>query len=373
MKAVILNCFDTYEERVDLLYSFLSDYGYDVKIIQSDYRHFKKIRRTDRKKNFIFVRTLRYKKNISFLRLLSHYRFSQKAIKIVKKIKPDLMYAVVPPNSLAQLASNYKKKNSNLKLILDIIDIWPETFPVGNVKYLPLFKIWSKLRDDSIKNADYVITECNLYKSKLKNLIFDKSTTVYLAKKSIQVKSNPYLKDNEIHLAYLGSINNIIDISKIVKIIEIIMRFYSVTLHIIGDGESKDIFIKETKKLGIKVLYYGVIHDSQEKQNIFDECHFGLNIMKDTVNVGLTMKSIDYLQHGLPLINNIPEDTYKLVSKYNIGINAIDLLDFEKQIETIKCSEIIEMKNNSIKTFKELFSEKSFNSKMKNVMKKLNL
>jgi hypothetical protein len=95
--------------------------------------------------------------------------------------------------------------------------------------------------------------------------------------------------------------------------------------------------------------------------------------MKDTVNVGLTMKSIDYLQHGLPLINNIPEDTYILISKYNIGINAIDLLDFAKQIETIKCLEIIEMKNNSIKTFKELFSEKSFNSKMKNVMKKLNL
>ena len=48
---------------------------------------------------------------------------------------------------------------------------------------------------------------------------------------------------------------------------------------------------------------------------------FGINMMKPGICVGLTMKSIDYFCYGLPLINNIPGDTWKLVEKEQIGIN----------------------------------------------------
>ena len=33
MKAVIVNCFDTYEDRVDLVYEFFKEQGYDVTVI----------------------------------------------------------------------------------------------------------------------------------------------------------------------------------------------------------------------------------------------------------------------------------------------------------------------------------------------------
>lgn len=42
--------------------------------------------------------------------------------------------------------------------------------------------------------------------------------------------------------------------------------------------------------------------------------------MKDNVCVGLTMKSIDYFQHGLPIINNIQEDTTEIVKQYKVGL-----------------------------------------------------
>ena len=76
-----------------------------------------------------------------------------------------------------------------------------------------------------------------------------------------------------------------------------------VTLHIIGDGESKQELIDAAKAGGATVEYHGKIHDPQDKQDIFDKCHFGLNIMK-SVCVGLTMKSIDGFLS--PIINNIP-------------------------------------------------------------------
>lgn len=44
--------------------------------------------------------------------------------------------------------------------------------------------------------------------------------------------------------------------------------------------------------------------------------------MKESVVVGFTMKSLDYLRNGLLLLNNIHNDTWQLVEKYDIGINV---------------------------------------------------
>ena len=52
-------------------------------------------------------------------------------------------------------------------------------------------------------------------------------------------------------------------------------------------------------------------------------------MMKPGVCVGLTMKSIDYFCYGLPLINNIPGDTWQLVEEHGIGVNCS-----EKTLET---------------------------------------
>ena len=47
MKVAIVNCFDTYEDRVDLLYEFFIGHGHNVTVVQSDFRHFKKEHRKD--------------------------------------------------------------------------------------------------------------------------------------------------------------------------------------------------------------------------------------------------------------------------------------------------------------------------------------
>lgn len=366
MKAVIVNCFDTYEDRVDLVHEFFKEQGYDVIVIQSDFRHFKKVHREEPKEDFIFVKSKPYYKNLSVPRLSSHYKYAGDAFKIVEELKPDLLYTFVPPNSLAKFAASYKKKHKEVKLILDLIDLWPETMPIGKAKKFPPFTFWGAMRDKSLKYADLVITECDLYQSVLGDALKGvKTETVYLAKREIDVVSNPQLSEDEIHLAYLGSINNIIDILKIKEIIETIKKVKPVTLHIIGDGESKQELIDAAKAGGATVEYHGKIYDPQKKQDIFDKCHFGLNIMKDSVCVGLTMKSIDYFQHGLPIINNIPGDTAAIIEKYGVGINCKSI---SFNIELIKQSNsVIKMhrvKMNAIGLYNSSFSSDAFNTKM---------
>ncbi|NMH70534.1 glycosyltransferase family 4 protein [Bacillus sp. RO3] len=374
MKVVIVNCFDTYEDRVDLVHEFYKDQGFDVTVIQSDFRHFKKVHREETKEGFIFVKSNPYYKNLSIARLSSHYKYASNAFKIVEDIKPDLLYTFVPPNSLAQFAANYKRKHNTVKLILDLIDLWPETMPIGKAKKFPPFTFWGAMRDRSLKYADLVITECNLYQSVLGNALKGvKAETMYLAKKEINVISNPNLSKEEIHLAYLGSINNIIDIQKIKEIIEVINKMKPVTLHIIGDGESKQELIDAAKSAGATVEYHGKVYDPQEKQDIFDICHFGLNIMKDTVCVGLTMKSIDYFQAGLPILNNIQADTYDLVEGFNIGINVTDnnIEDVASKVINLDTSELLAMRDNTKSVFDSMFSEQAFRKKLVEIFNKL--
>ncbi|WP_062532644.1 glycosyltransferase [Jeotgalibaca dankookensis] len=369
MRAVIVNCFDTYENRVELVHSFLKNQGYDVTVIQSDFRHFKKEKRIKKKQDFYFVNTKPYYRNLSARRLHSHYMYAKNAFEIVERIAPDLLYVCVPPNFLSKFAARYKQKNKEMKLILDIIDLWPETLPIKKIKKTPPFKYWALQRDKSLRRADLVITECNLYYNILKSALDGvKTETLYLAKKEIKVVSNAKLDNDEIHLAYLGSINNIVDIPKIKEVINIIKEIKPVTLHIIGGGEKKNELIAAAKSADANVEYHGNIYGSQEKQDIFDRCHLGLNIMKDNVCVGLTMKSIDYFQHGLPIINNIPADTKEIVEKYESGINILEGEDFEQKIKDYILKEKYLNKTNQVKLFQEQFSTDTFFKNMENIL-----
>ena len=107
-------------------------------------------------------------------------------------MQPDLLYVTLPPNSLAKFAAKYKKAHSHVKLYFDIIDLWPETMPIGKVKTIPPFTFWRQLRDKNLKYADFVITECNLYQSVLENVLKGiKFETVYLAKREDRMESQP--------------------------------------------------------------------------------------------------------------------------------------------------------------------------------------
>lgn len=371
MKVVLVNCFDTYEQRIDLIYEYFIEKGHDVSVIESDFRHFQKVKRTDIKEGFIFVESRPYNKNMSMSRLTSHYKFAKKAFELVGNFQPDLLYVTLPPNSLAKFASKYKKTYKNVKLYYDIIDLWPETMPIGKIKSLPPFTFWRRLRDKNLKNADFVITECDLYQSKLKNVLKDIDTeTIYLARREPRIDSYPVIERERIHLCYLGSINNIIDISMITKLIKVLNDEKPVVFHIIGDGENKDTLIEKVEETGAEIEYYGNIYDMEEKQKIFDKCQFGLNIMKDTVCVGLTMKSIDYFQAGLPILNSIQADTAQLVEEHKIGINLTsDNLEFvvDQVINTDKM-DLIAMRENTQKVFDSLFSYEAFKEKMDNVI-----
>ena len=337
MNVVIVNCFEPYESRVDLLFNFFKNKGNNVKVITSDFCHIDKTLRKEVREGFTYLEAKPYYRNISLKRLDSHWDFAGKVVKALPDYKPDLVYALVPPNSLVKEISKYKKKNPKVKVVFDLIDLWPETLPAPRLAKDVLLAPWAKVRNDDLRNADYVVTECSLYRERLgKWLDMHKTKTVYLARKWRKVQIESHSKKDKVSLCYLGSINNIVDIHAIGSIIEELSCTKAVELHVIGYGEKHETLIQAAREKGANVIDHGQLYDVQKKQEVFNECDYGLNIMKASVCVGLTMKSVDYFESGLPIINNIKGDTWEFVETQGIGVNwtigqGLKLPDIDKQ------------------------------------------
>ena len=234
---------------------------------------------------------------------------------------PDILWVLVPPNHLIKEAALLKHKRPFMKLVLDFNDLWPETIPIAKVKGTLPLRAWKKLREKYINTADLIVTECVLFQNALSQGAADpkKICVLYPGRDLPKIETSNTPPTDRIALCYLGSINNIIDIDRIVEIIKSIGS--SVILHIIGGGEKEDEFVKSAESTGATVVRHGDIYDFNEKQGIFDSCHFGLNVLKDSVFIGLTMKSIDYLAGALPIINTLKGDTASFIDSDKLGIN----------------------------------------------------
>lgn len=322
--AVLISCSDHYGHRLFAMDAYLRSRGYRTEYITSDFDHNTKQVFRCEARPCVQLHAKPYRKNLSVARILSHRGFSRDVFRHLDRLEkqPDAVVALLPPNFLSHYAAKYKKRHPQVKLIFDIFDLWPETFPSGRVKALlkPAFAVWAWVRDHSLPAADFVTTECELFRQRL-NLRADRSASVYLCAEPLALHAEPpRLRENALDACYLGAINNIVDIDRICALLKRLAECRSITLHIIGKGERQQELIDKARFAGAEVIFYGPIYDDGKKLEIMNGCHFGLNVMKESVCIGLTMKSVEYFRFGLPIVNSIPADTRRLVEREKVGI-----------------------------------------------------
>ncbi|HFX3776029.1 TPA: glycosyltransferase [Enterococcus faecium] len=379
-KAVIVTPFDnySYNVRIKFVEEYLQKIGYNVKILSSDFDHRNKEKYQNNRKGLELLKVPEYRRNLSLSRIQSHRIFARKSVKRALQLQPDLLYVSGPPNFLFKYFATNKSSFKGTKLIFELGDMWPETMPInGKKKTLFKFpmKIWASLRDEYIAKADFTIFECDLFKELVNTNIKEiKGGTIYLCKDGTTMELPKEQISNEcIELVYVGSINNIIDVDLIVEISKKIAVKKKTIVHIIGDGEQRQDLITELSGKNIEVNYHGIVYDEVEKSKIYSRCSFAFNIMKETVCVGLTMKSIDYFEAGLPLINNISGDTHDLVVNNRCGYN-VDRKNLDTVVEKIcavSMDEVRNMKKASRDMYDKYFSKTAFEKQFEEMMSKL--
>ena len=140
-KALLISCFEEwYKDRLEPICDILINHGFSIKCLISDYNHIGK-RYSQKKEACDYIHVPGYRNNISLQRIRSHLVFGKKVGAVINEYEPDLLYLVLPPNFTARYCLKYKKRNPDIKLIIDIIDLWPESMPMGGLKKIPLAKI----------------------------------------------------------------------------------------------------------------------------------------------------------------------------------------------------------------------------------------
>lgn len=367
--AVIITAFFNYDYNIRIKYleEKLISNGYDIVIVSSDFDHRNKKTYKNNKNNLKLLKVPRYRTNISFNRILSHIFFSRLVFKCCENLKPDLIYAITPPNFIFVYLGLYKQLYPNTRLIYEIEDLWPESLPINNflkVLIKPLTNIWRYFRDAYLYKADDLVFECKLFQDYLKKK--SNSHLIYLTKANTLEKIEIGSLEDTLNFLYLGSVNNLIDINLIIKIMLEVKKHKKVVLYIIGGGEKNDTFLTLLKKNNIDYKNCGFIYSEDEKIKIVRKCHFALNIMKSSVFVGVTMKSLEYFHYGLPIINSIKGDIWDFVEREKCGFN-ISWNNISQQISNIinvdnKCLGLLS--NNSRKIYLTNFSPENFYKKL---------
>jgi hypothetical protein len=370
------------EDRLKIIRDVLKD-KYSCKIFISDFDHAKKkyIEAKDSECNYVHVP--QYQKNISIGRIRAYISFASQVKRLLEMEKPELVYIMLPPNTIAYECARYKERNPSSKLIADVYDLWPESFPLQSIsKYIPhILSKWKSYRTYVLKRADYIFTECKYYNKVVgPELIPEEKTSVLyihkeqgtavqeIVEKSIRdYKKNP----GSITLGYLGSINNIIDIKGITDLISRLRsKGIAVTVKIVGGGEGAQKFIDSIEAVGAQVKNYGFVFDPVRKAEIFSNCDFALNMMVENIVVGLTTKSVDYFSLALPIINNIKADTSDLINTRGVGIN------YNQTIEQILCltdEDIARMKNRAYQCYQELMTPQGLSETVKTAFEKMGI
>jgi glycosyltransferase involved in cell wall biosynthesis len=226
------------------------------------------------------------------------------------------------------------------------------------------------IRKYAIEKSDFCIAESSLFYEALQLKNKDKSSVVHLKKFEL---APPVVNkiDDVLSIIYLGNIGNIYDFESLLRIIKGVEQARPVMLHIIGLGPKRSWLLGKLKSLNVTYVDHGASFDDGLKKDVLSSCWFGFNGFKQGTQVGLSYKSIDYLSYGVPLLNSLGSDTFRLVADEAVGFNFSNdnLEPLIDKLSLLSSADVMTMKDNAYSLFKRKFSGDSYFSDMDNVLR----
>ena len=279
------------------------------------------------------------------VRMLSMIQFFFKVLFFSKKLKdkPDIIYAS-SPHPFNGLAGMYLARKYKCPFILEIRDLWPETWVAmgATTKKSILYKVFAYIEKVLYKNADKIIT---LTANK------DYYISVGVDEKKVEIVSNGVdlekydsllkeespikLLENKFNILYTGAhgtancLDNILEVAKLIKNNDIVFNF-------IGEGEKKEELIKKSEEYNLKnVRFYPPINKNLIP-NTLKNGDVMIVVAKNTplYKYGISFNKIfEYFASSKPIIfsGNVAND---MVKDANAGI-SVDAENVEKIKEAV--------------------------------------
>lgn len=370
----------------------LLENDFEVKFITSSFSHdLKKQRFKENNLDCELIKESGYKKNVSLKRIYSHYIFGKNLKSYLENYKSeiDLIYCSVPSLNSAKVCINYAKQN-NIKIIIDIQDLWPEAFKmIFNPPFLGkiIYYLFQKQADFIYKNADEIVAVSETYVQRaLKvNSKVKQGYGIFLGndlEEYDRLKGNSHIikEQNLFWITYVGTLGHSYDIKIIIDALKIIQEKYKINnieFLILGDGPLKIKFEAYAKRSNIRVKFLGRV-TFKEVVNYLEKSDIVVNPIIKGAAQSIINKVGDYAAAGKAVINTQECLEYKeLIDYYKSGFNCknSDAEEIANRIlELYFNSELREeMGKNNRRLAEEKFNRKKTYKQIVELIKKIKL
>ena len=316
--------------------------GHRVVFWTSDFSHAKKARRDVRRETgdggieVRLIPTLPYPKNVCLARIRSHRAYAKEWRRLAldsslasSVSRPSLVITSTPTLSAAEAALSLGRK-LGAKVVVDVMDAWPETFerlaPKG-LRWLakPFLADMYRTARLIYRDADLVTGVCERYRE------LAGRSDYYLAYHGIEGLATPPVPRSSadvrrsVRLVYAGNLGKTYDLATVVKAVEANPDF---ELDVAGYGElSRD---------SPRVRFHGLLSE-QDLQALLGRCDVGIVPMKADSWVGVPYKFCDYSQAGLAIVSSLGGESSRLLEKYRCGAtyNAGDAVSLAAAVRKV--------------------------------------
>lgn len=281
-----------------------------------------------------------YVKNISIPRMISQARFAKNIDRTLKKrVKEfDVVYCVVPTLSLGKHVVKICK-NVNIPVMIDIQDMWPETFRMAlDVPILSdiLFAPMERQAKYIYSNANEVVAVSQTFLSLVNEVRNTKSSNyVYIGvdlekfdsyKKFPSVSRNTFnIMSNDFVLTYVGRLSTSYNLKDVISAVKQVNN-RSLKFIIVGDGPDFEV-LKRMSKTDQRIIFTGNMSYDLVVQ-ILDFSNCAINPINSKSVASIINKHADYFAAGLPVINTQQSDEYKkLLQNFNAGVTVNNDVD----------------------------------------------
>ena len=309
-----------------------------------------------------------YRKNVSLARFASHRDYGRNFERIATNAvasglleRPDLIVASLPPLEGPEAAARLAHK-LDAALVVDLMDLWPETFErlvpgpewVRRLLSPLLLGGMARRRSRVLAAADGIAAATHTYAAvalaaepglaaKPRHVCrlggapqeFDPKP------RAIPVDSPAENRPGEIQCVYAGSIEGGQDVEALIEAAGLLAADgVAARIHIAGTGRLLDELKAQAAEIpaqsSCRVTFHGLL-GRRAYTRLLSLCDVGLVCVKPHTLVAIPYKACDYASAGLAIVNSLPGELADLLDDYHAGIayqagNARSLADAIRQL-----------------------------------------
>jgi len=379
---------------------YLTQKGYDVTIFASSIMHnmdidlitdkSKYVNKTYGDLKFVHIKTMKYGSN-KIVRIISSLQFSMRLKKIIKSYpKPDIILqtAYIPFG----LDMYYVAKKLQAKYIIEIVDLWPETFvELGLVKKSnPLLYFAYRAERWIYEKADHVVFSMEGGVNYIQDKHWDKAQGGKIDLKKVHYINNgvdlndfnDYLNKYKLNdkdlsdvntkkIIYIGAIRLANNIKQLIDAASLLTDYNDIKFLLYGNGDDREYLELYCKENNINNVIF--------KEKWIDPKYVPYVVSCSTVNIlnympghfggygGSQSKMFQYMASGKPICCNL-QMMYCPINNNNLGIaqefnTMAEYADAIYKLANLKQEEVEVIVENNIKTAK-MFDYKVLTEKL---------